>query len=134
MDSKKLYDAVVETKSDLGFLYARIPDPYRPEEMLHWTKRPAEYVIVAYKLLTDHMSAAERLARASVLHLGFIDHGYMSFSLPSTKDCLSKKYRKEVEKQLKRGYIEYSQCNEDGEIETLRVHKNRRVSINPYRQ
>lgn len=90
-----------------------------------------DYVVAVRKVLCNRaMPINEKIALLDVISCGSYNEGCYSFNMPSTKACMCS--FKTTLKEYKRGYVNLFYYDRRGKYHFVNVHKDGRVSFDPY--
>lgn len=90
-----------------------------------------DYIIAVRKVLNDRVMAInKKIALLDVISCGSYNESCYSFNMPSTKACMSS--FKATEKELRKGYVNIFYYDRRGKYHFVNIHKDGRVSFDPY--
>lgn len=90
-----------------------------------------DYIVAVRKVLNDRaMPINKKIALLDVISCGSYNEGCYSFNMPSTKACMNS--FKTTAKELKKGYVNLFYYDRRGKYHFVNVHKDGRVSFDPY--
>ena len=90
-----------------------------------------DYIVAVRKVLNDRiMPIGKKIALLDVISCGSYDRSCYNFNMPSTKACMNS--FKTTAKELKKGYVNLFYYDRGGKYHFVNVHKDGRVSFDPY--